>query len=200
MIYGTPAGSLAGDSFGTLGNRTAGAAGERLTAAVLNGYADRSAVFHDLNVPGYRINADHAVLAGNRLLIIDSKVWTGGKYWSFGEWHFRGMERRPNPSKAVAMAREAIADYLRPHRIRVVTPLVVLWSGGQATGAHVFGDGHGRITGAWAREESRPFIHFRYPGGKAVPGNDLARRVHHFTHHAPAPNPGAVEALTRLLH
>lgn len=205
MIHGVPAGSLliGKDTFGTALTRAAGAAGEVLTGSVLAGFGDRAEIFHDLTIPGHRINADHAVLAGNRLLILDSKNWKAGRYWSIGPWYFRGLERRHPPGQAVDMARRALADYLRPHRVKVVTPLVVLWSGGQTASHRPWLDARGFVSGAWAREEARPFVHFRYPGAEVIPGNELYKRLFYFTHPARnknhSPDPGAVEALRRLL-
>jgi hypothetical protein len=203
VIYGRPAGSLASGAFGTARTRTAGAAGERLTAQVLDQFWDRAAIFHDLAVPGYQINVDHAVLSGDRLLIIDSKVWPAGSYWSLWGSYFKGVRPVPphhKPSKAMEMAWQAYSDYLHPHRIKVLRPLVAAWSGSQATGRYPWVNGRGQLIGALGRGEARPFLHYTYPGAKLIPGNNLYPRVDRFIHARREPNPAALRTLTELLY
>lgn len=78
-IYGTPGGSLGGDSkFGAAG--VAGEYGERRTAEALEQFGDRCVVVHDIIVPGLSANLDHVVIADKRLLILDSKAWRNGFY------------------------------------------------------------------------------------------------------------------------
>jgi len=198
MIYGIPGRGLGQHThYGTAATRAAGAVGERLTGAVLNGFADRAAIFHDLRVPGHTINIDHAVLAGSRLLLIDSKLWQAGRYWSVGGALYRGTTRRDTPSKAVAMAHEAFSRYLGPS-VTVVRPLVVLWSGSQA-GRPLVVDQFGRPLGVTAPFEytARPFLHLSYPGGKAITGNKLHPRVKRFI--GCPPHHGVVGDLLPLL-
>lgn len=199
MIYGTPAVSLATGGFGTPESRRAGAIGEQMTAAILNGFADRAAIFHDLQVPGQQINIDHAVLAGRRLLLIDSKLWQAGRYWSVGETHFRGLHRRDTPSQAVTMAYDAYRRVLPHHPMP--TPLVVLWSGAQ-TRARMIGDQYGRPLGVAVDQSrtARPTLLYSYPGAKAVTGNKLHARITRFVRHAPAPDPIAVTTLLKHLN
>lgn len=201
MIYGTPAGSLAHGSFGTATRRAIGAAGENMTATVINGFWADAEVFHDLQVPGFSINVDHAVLAGNKLLIIDSKTWKAGRYWSLGGSYFRGFQRSHTPSKAVAMARESYSLYLKPYGVEVVKPVVVLWTGSQAYGRRAYVNVKGEVTGVWAKHEARPIFHYHYPGAKVIPGNDLHERLRLFTRlNRRASDPGAVEALRHQLY
>lgn len=201
MIYGTPAIGLTHGGFGTPASRAAGKAGEMLTAAVLNGFADRAAIFHDLRVPHHRltINIDHAVLTGNRLLLIDSKLWKAGRYWSAGPWYFRGTQRQKPPTQAVEIARESFKAYLPPG-IDIRTPVVVLWSGAQAAG-RLTGDIRGQILGVSIHPDrtARPFAYYRYPGARTITGNKLHRRVDRFISRRP-PDSRAVAALTGLLN
>ena len=58
------------------GRWAAGAAGERLTAAVLDdlhGFV----VFHDLRLPGRRWNIDHVVVGPPGVVVVETKLWRG---------------------------------------------------------------------------------------------------------------------------
>lgn len=201
MIYGTPAIGLRRGGFGTPGSRAAGTAGEKLTAEILNGFAHRAAIFHDLAVPHERltINIDHAVLTGNRLLLIDSKLWKAGRHWSLGSWYFRGTERQKPPSQAVAIAHETFSRTLAD-LVRVEKPLVVLWSGAQA-GSRRTVNQHGQTLGVAMHPErtARPFIHYSYPGATTITGNQLHTRVNRFITRK-APDPVIVQGLIGLLN
>lgn len=201
MIYGTPAIGLRRGGFGTPGSRAAGAAGEKLTAEILNGFTDRAAIFHDLLVPHDRLtlNIDHAVLTGNRLLLIDSKLWKPGRHWSIGPWYFRGTERRDPPSQAVAIAHDTFSDTMRT-LATVETPLVVLWSGAQANSRRTVNQ-HGQTLGVAMHPErtARPFIHYNYPGAHTITGNQLHARVNRFITRR-APDPVIVQGLIGLLN
>lgn len=200
MIYGTPGGSLAAGHFGTDARRAAGRAGELLTAQVLNSFHRNAAILHDLTVPhpNLSFNIDHAVVAGNRVLIVDSKLWAAGRYWTVGSACYRGWERRHTPSHAVRIARELLDHHLPAATL--VTPVVVLWSGAQ-TRRPLTVDTAGRVRGVAAapRETARPFLHFTYPGARTVTGNKLHGIVKRFTRPG-APDPAVVHALTGLLH
>ncbi|MHB1731846.1 MAG: nuclease-related domain-containing protein [Ferrimicrobium acidiphilum] len=89
--YGTPGGSLGGDVFSDRrGAANVGAIGERKTADLLRiiqqeRHPDRRfAVVHDVMLPSdrYTANIDHIVIAGKKVLIIDSKVWSAGFYFT----------------------------------------------------------------------------------------------------------------------
>jgi len=90
--YGTPGGSLSHGAIGKFKNTAAvGASGERRTADLLRAIQNqrhpqkRFVVIHDVMLPSakYTANIDHIVVAGNRVLIIDSKVWSPGFYFTF---------------------------------------------------------------------------------------------------------------------
>lgn len=94
MVYGTPGGSLTGGSSFT-GNEAAdrvGAAGEQRIGARLNQLAVKYpvAVMHDLDIPGSQANVDHLVVHGDRVLIMDSKVWKPMRCTSRGNRAYRG--------------------------------------------------------------------------------------------------------------
>lgn len=202
MIYGTPGVGLAHGTFGTEQNRRAGYIGERLTAVILNGFTDRAAIFHDIDVPHPRLtlNIDHAVVAGNRVLLIDSKLWGAGRYWSIGPHYFRGLQHAKPPSQAVAIAHEVMSEHLFP--CKLPTPLVALWSGSQSKWHYAIGP-DGRPTGipVYPDRAARPFLHYNYPGARTITANDLHKHVDRFTRRARhPPNTAAVRYLTRLLN
>lgn len=65
-----------------------GKAGELATESLLNelaGISDGPTVLHDLVVPlpGYTANIDHAVVSGQNVVLIDTKNWKSGRYWTF---------------------------------------------------------------------------------------------------------------------
>jgi hypothetical protein len=65
-------------------NVTVGITGERMTADLLAGEAALNPVlqvFHSLALPGsLSVDLDHAVCAGDRVLLIDTKHWKPGRY------------------------------------------------------------------------------------------------------------------------
>lgn len=97
-IFGIP-GQLqdAVDKFGE-DNIQAGMEGEKRTAKLLESMAvaiPSVRVFHGLNFPGSKTaDVDHAILVGNRLALIDSKMWRENHY----EWDETGniSEIKPN--------------------------------------------------------------------------------------------------------
>lgn len=46
-------------------------------------------VVHDVMIPGLKANVDHIVVSGRSVVLIDSKVWAPGVYWTW-----RGVSRR----------------------------------------------------------------------------------------------------------
>lgn len=86
FVYGTVA--QVGDSASTFGegNASAGAAGERSTAFLLETLLKGipgTTIFHGLQFPGSRVaDVDHCVVNGNTVIFIDSKQFAEGRY----EW------------------------------------------------------------------------------------------------------------------
>lgn len=102
-----------------------GAKGERKSASVLNQVASPYAiVLHDLVVPkrfedGRITNIDHAIVAGNDVYLIDSKMWKPGFMWTLGGKTRLGLTHVPHAeSKNMSMARETIGAYLLANSIR----------------------------------------------------------------------------------
>jgi hypothetical protein len=111
-----------------------GRGGELRTARLLNQLArDRGVtVMHDLHIPipGFSANIDHVVIAGTTVLLIDTKVWMPGRYWSMVGVARRGWTRFEHAhTRTPAMARGSISRYIagRGLRARMPTPLVAVW-------------------------------------------------------------------------
>ena len=118
--------------------------GEIRTARLLNDHRPfNTAVLHDLAVPaaGYTANIDHAVVSGNRVLLIDTKAWRSGRYWTLLGVTRRGWRRFDHAgTRAPAMARDRIARMLAglPQQQRAVVVLRYLDDlSEQATAAHL---------------------------------------------------------------
>ena len=141
-----------------------GHAGELRTAAVLDPIARTPAgptVLHDLTIPGSRANIDHALVRGRDVLLIDSKQWKPGLYWTMpGLGTFRGWERFSYADKTtMTMAVDKVRAHLEANGVkaRVLTPLVVIWPSSKR--------GAVRTT----------FL--RIPSARAIAGDSLARVV-----------------------
>ena len=101
IIYGVPGGSLDERSASWASSKGAadyGRRGEELLGEKLNEIVRDSAgaaIFHDVDDPsGSSGNIDHVILAGDRLLVIDSKVWAPGFYYPLSGSAFRGFFKR----------------------------------------------------------------------------------------------------------
>lgn len=109
----------------------AGAEGERRTAEVLQALAvNGAAVFHDLRIPipGIKANIDHVVVSGRDVLIIDSKLWGPGFYWTFGGKTRRGLKPFPAADKqTMVMISDGLRHYLASTPARVLAPIVAVW-------------------------------------------------------------------------
>lgn len=111
--YGTPGGSLARlqADFGTE-RVEAGRRGERQTAALLRSMQSRDSaihVFHDLKMPGRsKANIDHVVVRGRTVIVVDSKLWAPGVYWSFLGPR-RGLRYFEPASRAAGIAKQVLA-------------------------------------------------------------------------------------------
>jgi hypothetical protein len=86
------------------GIAAAGERGEHRTADILeHAYRgdDTTHVFHDLDIPGHErtANVDHMVAQGNRVIILDSKSWLPGFYWTARGCTYRGLHRFPPADK-----------------------------------------------------------------------------------------------------
>ncbi|MGO1851882.1 MAG: nuclease-related domain-containing protein [Microbacteriaceae bacterium] len=133
-VFGTPGGSLNTSATWAANADVAeiGQAGERATASVLDRWAAAhdGAVFHDLTIPGSPANIDHAVLGARELLLIDTKMWRAGRYWTLFGTTRRGAERfAPADKRTLPMAVDRLRGYLRKagsqSAVRPVSLLVV---------------------------------------------------------------------------
>jgi hypothetical protein len=163
-----------------------GRAGELRTAAVLDPLTglNGAAVLHDLQIPipGFKANIDHVFVSGNTVLIIDTKVWRAGFFWSFGGRAYRGMRRFTSAEKkTMSMARDRLAGYLRERGLQadLLTPVVAVWPSKD-----------GASSTFWA---------MNYPGAKVIPAADLEKRVQRVRRNGPA-NAILVSTLSQLLN
>jgi len=100
-ILGTPGGSLDSRSDSWASSKGAadyGRRGEVHLGEALNALISRSkgsAVLHDVDDPrGGEGNIDHLLVSGKRILVLDSKVWAPGFYYTLGDKTYRGMLKR----------------------------------------------------------------------------------------------------------
>lgn len=186
VVYGSAGGSLrAGFAGMNVQAASAGVRGEQATARVLNGLAGRAGgptVLHDLDVPlpGFTANIDHAVVSGRRVVLVDSKVWRPGFYWTAAGVTRRGMARfAPADKGTLPVAARAVQRLLERRRTggRVGGSLMVVWP------SHP-----GRVR-LWL---------FRPQEARAVAGRLLERRAVSLVGCRPA-DPRVVQALLPLL-
>lgn len=164
-IYGDVAIGLAGaPSFASNQNAVrAGVQGEQRTAAVLDAFSDRALILHDLRIPlpGVKANIDHAVVSGKHVLLIDSKVWKPGFYWTWSDTPRRGLEAVPHVGKkTMQMALTATQKHLRGTGAKLPQPLVAVWPSNSS--------------------KSTNLTFLRVPGAKPVKADSLSRRVNSF--------------------
>ena len=87
-------------------------------------------MLHSLQMPSRRMKADidHAVVAGNRVWLLDSKCWVPGFYWSIGARQMKGFHEAPHAGRStMAIATGAFQGYLGAGAI-VEAPIIVVWS------------------------------------------------------------------------
>jgi hypothetical protein len=129
-IYGRAATGLQDTSWAVNENvAKIGAKGEQKTEVLLNGFAKKAAVLHDLRIPipGFKANIDHAIVSGKSVLLIDSKMWKPGFYWSLLGYR-RGWEKTPHIGKPQEYVSRTMTTFLQGTGARVLTPKLVVWS------------------------------------------------------------------------
>lgn len=185
-VMGTAGGSLA-NSRGWLGSgekeqaaAAVGRDGELRTAKLIGD--GRGTVLHDLYIPnaGDRANIDHAIVSGDRVLIVDSKVWKPGFYWTLGGQSRRGLERiKFAEKKTMEMAFDRTQRMLRNAGLSVemLTPVLVVWP-----------SRHGTKVTSWL---------LSIPGARVMTPGAFGSKAHHLMN-SPA-NPRIVAALRRYL-
>ena len=169
QVVGTAGGSLHDASWAQNASvAKIGLEAERKTAQVLNRLpADAGiSVMHDLRIPiyGFTANIDHVLVFGHNVLILDSKHWAGGFYWTFGEKTRRGMKEFGLADKqTLPMARKHIERFLNRRGIaaNVLTPSLVIWPKGPVNfllyrpkgGAHII---RGQNLARWVKRHTSP--------------------------------------------
>lgn len=132
-VFGRPATGLKDASWAK--NETVariGASGEVRTAAELDVFGSQAAVFHDLRVPipNFKSNIDHVVVTGKRVLIIDTKVWKPGFYWTLGAAGRRGLKRFDYLEKDQTWLLEAVERYLAGTGAKIQPVHIAVWPHG----------------------------------------------------------------------
>lgn len=99
-----------------------GGRGERATFKMLDAWFagdDDIHAFHDLTIPSrggqkWDANVDHVLVRGHQIVIVDSKRWRSGNYWSVAGKCFRGGERfREAEKRTVGLAVDRYREHLR---------------------------------------------------------------------------------------
>lgn len=138
QVVGAAGGSLTGATWAVSDSAARiGQGGEVRTAALIDELAltlGGPTVLHDLNIPipGISANIDHLVVSGDKVTILDSKVWKPGRYRNTirGGGAKRGREKVDHTrKKTMVMAREAIERYLLARGItaRFAVPVLIVW-------------------------------------------------------------------------
>jgi hypothetical protein len=183
VVFGTPAASLKSGQAWAKNDAVIkhGAAGEMKTAALLNALPDGYVVFHDLRMPMKNISAniDHAVLCGKHLILIDSKVWAGGFYWSFRGKNFRDLKHVDHISKkTMQMGQTSFTALLRGTKIH--RPVVAVWPSSTVKTPTLF----------------NPFV----PSAQVLHGDSLIKHIVSSLPRRPGPtDPVTVNQLKKLL-
>ncbi|MFS0885153.1 nuclease-related domain-containing protein [Aeromicrobium sp. 179-A 4D2 NHS] len=167
-VVGKAGGSL--DQFSTWGQGDGSAAkrgkqGEIRTARLLDELASRDggpSILHDLRIPmkGVSANIDHVVVSGRRVLLLDTKEWKPGFYWTFRGRSYRGRDRVPHAEKkTMEMASKAVRGFLEREGVKatVVHPVVAVWPSSNKKTLNV-----------WA---------LRFPGARVIHADGLGRAV-----------------------
>lgn len=116
--------------------RKIGHKAELQTGAELHKFAIHGAtILNDLQIPipGFKANIDHIVVSGNNVLILDSKAWADGIYWTMGGHTRRGLKHfKHADSGGIPASKQGIKNYLLRHGIKanIIKPLIVVWSKG----------------------------------------------------------------------
>lgn len=138
-VLGVPGGSLgAGGSWAKTDKNIQERAAqfERNTAAVLDTYArvGGATVLHDLSMPTSKVsnksNIDHAIVSGNTVLLLDTKWWKSGFYWTARGTTRIGFTRAPHVDKqTLAMAVTRVTAMLSNDNVGrfSVRAMVVVW-------------------------------------------------------------------------
>ncbi|MGP5523348.1 nuclease-related domain-containing protein [Glutamicibacter arilaitensis] len=129
-IFGIPGTGLQDQTFArNSGTAAVGARFEERTAKILNEFSGQCAVLHDVRIPlrGVRANIDHILISGNRLLMLDTKAWAKGFYWTLPALGtLNGLTRASHVDKSLQMAHRAFCD-LAGDTANVLKPTIAVW-------------------------------------------------------------------------
>lgn len=145
-----------------------GAKGEKKSEALLNRFGETAAVMHDLRlpIPGFKANIDHIIVSGKRVLILDSKMWKPGFYWTFSGTNRRGREKVPHTAKDQGYIQRAVISHLAGTGAEVGVPKLAVWPSRE-----------GQKLSLWL---------LRVPGAGVIAGTALAGVVGKFIGRRPA--------------
>lgn len=113
-VYGVAGGSLTSDASFVANAHTAqqGKRAEEHIGALLADLAYKDggpSLINDVMMPGKGVNADHVLVAGRKVFVIDAKCWLPGFYWTLGDVTRRETTRFPYADKkTMEMCREAM--------------------------------------------------------------------------------------------
>lgn len=178
-VYGSPGGRLeAGVQFadGNAWTSAWGVRGEQLTAKVTDRRAAEIGdggqpagglvVFHDLATPGHHsANIDHVLVCGRAVMVLDSKCWASGLYWTARGTTRRGLRHAAHADKSgVGWEARQLERWLAEHGVSVqlVTPRVVVWP---------------------ARSRGVSVRWYRPRDARVLPGRALYRELRRFARH-----------------
>ena len=138
-----------------------GAAGEERMQGLLDSFRLQAAVFHDLRIPipGFKANIDHVIVSGRDVLVIDTKNWMPGFYWSLGGTNRRGLKRVKYTEKDQAWVQRALTTFLAGTGAKVRTPIVAVFP---------------------SREGKANTTFMRVPGATVVPAGSITGHVERF--------------------
>lgn len=132
-IIGTPGASLGTSEFDE-GRVSAGVAGERRTAKLLDAFVqqhDNAIVFHSVrwNMDGAPYDIDHVVVMEDRVFFLDSKQWGAGHYTMLesGDTVLRDGKSIPNGNLHIQSGADT---YITPFGLKNHKTQVVVWTEG----------------------------------------------------------------------
>jgi len=157
-------------------NIALGATGEKMTAELMNNLLliPGTRILHGLKFPGSETaDVDHAIINGNKIVLVDSKMWSGGNY----RWGYDGLIVRSNGATSADLHTNfpyAVREYQRDITEAIIRGRILIHSNnGNAvsvdnSGAEASGVGSTRLctaqeffeeTGNWFAENNTGIIH-----------------------------------------
>jgi len=171
--HGTAGGSLEDAHFAVNADTArAGRAGEIAVGRRLDQIALKTGVtvLHDLRIPGSKANIDHVVVSGNKVWLIDTKVWQPGTYITVFGRTYRGFTPVPHTDKrGLPFAQKRIRDYLDGSHTspEMQRPLLVIRSSRQGHPVRLWGYRPASDPGARVRAITETQLNFTAGAGSA---------------------------------